>query len=76
MSELEINQRVAEQICNAGQLDGEQFFPGQCVALINGKVVAVENDLQAALRALRALEANPKRGMVFEVAAPVTDVIR
>jgi hypothetical protein len=76
MSEQEINQQVAEQICNGGQLNGEHFFPGQCVALIDGKVVAVESDLQAALRALRALEANPKRGMIFEVAAPVTDVIR
>ncbi len=76
MSELEINQRVAEQICNGGRLNGKQFLSGQCVALLDGKVVAVANNLQGALGALRALDGNPQRGMVFEVAAPVPDVIR
>ena len=76
MNELEINQQVAEQICNSGRLNGKQFVSGDCVALLDGKVVAVANDLQAALHALRTLDARPHRGMVFEVGAPVMDVIR
>jgi hypothetical protein len=75
MSELEINQQVAQQICDAGRLNGKQFRPGECVALIDGKVVTVTKDLDAALRALRAMDPNPDRGMVFEVGPPVTDVI-
>jgi hypothetical protein len=76
MSELEINQQVAHQICNAGRLNGKQFRLGECVALLDGKVVAVTQDLDTALRSLRALDPNPHRGMVFEVGPAVTDVIR
>jgi hypothetical protein len=76
MSELEINQQVAEQICNAGRVNGKQFRTGECVALLDGKVVAVAKDLGTALNALRALDANPQRGMLFEVGPTVTDVIR
>jgi hypothetical protein len=76
MSELEINQQVAHQICNAGRLNGKEFRSGEFVALLDGKVVAVAKDLDAALRALRALDPNPHRGMVLEVGPPVTDVIR
>jgi hypothetical protein len=57
-------------------LNGRQFQQGECVALLDGRVVAVAANLDAALRALRALDPDPRRGMVFEVAAPVTDVIR
>jgi hypothetical protein len=76
MNEMLINQEVAERICCAGQLNGRQFQQGECVALLDGRVVAVAANLDAALRALRALDPDPRRGMVFEVAAPVTDVIR
>jgi len=76
MNETGINQQVAEQICNGIRLNGTQFRAGECVALLDGKVVAVAKDLGAAVRALRALDANPQRGMVFEVALPVMDVIR
>ena len=76
MNEMDMNQQVAEQICNAGQVDGKQFSAGECVALLDGKVVVVGADLEAALRGLRALDPSPQRGMVFEVGVPVTDVIR
>jgi hypothetical protein len=76
MKELDINQQIAEQICTAGSLNGQQFPRGECVALLDGKVVAAAKDLDSALRALRALEPNPLRGMVFEVAPPMIDVIR
>ena len=76
MNELQFNQQVAEQICDARQSNGRYFQAGEWVALLDGQVVAVAGDLDAALRSLRALDPDPGRGMVFEVAKPVTDVIR
>jgi hypothetical protein len=76
MNEMQVNQQVAEHICDEGRADGKEFQLGEYVALLDGQVVAVAEDLDAALRALRALDPNPGRGMVFEVAKPVTDVIR
>ncbi len=76
MKEIDINQEVAELICHGGFLNGQQFRTGECVALLDGKVIAVAKDLEGALGALRALDPNPLRGMVFEVGSPVTDVIR
>ncbi len=76
MSDVSSNQQVAAQICSAGRLNGKQFLPGECVALLDGNVVAVAKDLETALRSLRALDPDPERGMVFEVGPPVTDVIR
>ena len=40
------------------------------------RLVAVANNPKDAISALRALEPNPKRGMVIEAARPVVDVIR
>ena len=76
MNDLEINQRVAEQICQAGRLNGKQFRQGECVALLDGKVIAVANDLATALSALRGTDPNPQRGMIFEVGPPVIEAIR
>ena len=75
MSEQEINQKVAEEICNTNRLNGQEFHVGECVALLDGKVVAVEKDLNAAWNALSALDPNPNRGMLFEV-GPLVDYIR
>jgi hypothetical protein len=76
MSETDVNQQVAEQIAERFRWNGTEFHPGECVALLDGRVVAVAKDLQSALCALRTLDPNPQRGMVLEVASPVTDVIR
>lgn len=76
MTETEINQEVAEQIGKGGRWNGTEFRPGEYVALLDGTVVARAQDLGAALRALRALDPNPSRGMIVEVAPGVTDVIR
>ena len=76
MNEMQLNQQLAEHICDVGEANGRQFRWGTCVALLDGQVVGVADDLDGALRALRSLEPNPARGMVFEVATPVTDVIR
>jgi hypothetical protein len=76
MREQDINQSVAEEICNGFRLNGQEFLIGECVALLDGKVVAVAKDLGTALRALRAVDSDPHRGMIFEVGPPVVDVIR
>lgn len=76
MNEEALNQQIAERICSAFRLNGAEFHRGDAVALLDGKVVAVTKDLASALQALRAVEPDPRRGMVFEVASPVNDVIR
>jgi hypothetical protein len=76
MSENEINQRLAETILNAGRLNGRVFRPGDWMALLEGKVVAVAENLDGALIALRGLDPNPQRGMVFEMGTRASDVIR
>ncbi len=68
MHEKVANQVVAEAICSTMRWDGREFRLGEGVALLDGKVVAVGENLEAALRALRVIDPDPKRGMVFEVA--------
>jgi hypothetical protein len=76
MNEQQMNQEIAERICQSRRWNGKPFDSGTWVALLDGQVVAVRPDLDAALDALRALDPSPERGMVFEVASPVPDVIR
>lgn len=76
MSEKERNLRVAEALCKEHQWSGQTFNEGDCVALLDGNVVAVTDNPDDAIAALRALEPDRQRGMVVEVSAPVVDVIR
>jgi hypothetical protein len=76
MTEFDLNQEAAEQICQAFVWKDQRFNLGECVALLDGKVVAVTKDLESAVHALRAMDSSPERGMVFEVMPPVLDVIR
>lgn len=76
MNDMAVNQRVAERICRTEQWDGRRLQQGQCVALLDGNVVAVADDLDTVLANLRAVDSDPDRGMVFEVGPPVPDVIR
>jgi len=77
MTEFEKNQQVADQICDTLTWRGRQFKLGQYVALLDGEVIAVEEDaLDAIVSQLRARDPNPDRGMVFQVGPPVMDVIR
>jgi hypothetical protein len=71
MTELETNQQTADQICKASRLNGREFRSGEYVALLDGKVVAVANDLGDALRALRALDPNPQHGRPLIDCLPV-----
>jgi hypothetical protein len=56
--------------------NGRTFQQGEYVALLNGEIVAVAKNPDGAISALRALDPDPKRGMVIEVAHPAVDVIR
>ena len=46
------------------------------MALLDGRVVAVAPTPDEAIIALRALDPDPKRGMVVEVSPAVVEVIR
>lgn len=76
MSEKEHNLRLAESILAEFAWNGRTFREGQYVALLDGKVVAVDDKPDRAISALRAIDPDPKRGMVIEVSHPVMDIIR
>ena len=74
--EKERNLRIAEVMCRDFQWQGRTFHEGQCVSLLDGNIVAVADKPDDAIAALRALDPNPKRGMVVQIAIPTVDVIR
>ena len=76
MNEKERNLRIAESIYAKFAWNGETFHEGDYVALLDGKIIAVADNPDDAISALRALDPDPKRGMVIEVSHPVVDVIR
>ncbi len=76
MSEREINQRLAEQIRRAEQINGARYQPGDWLALLDGRIVAVAKDVGGALRDLRAIDPDPNRGMIVEASSSLADVIR
>jgi hypothetical protein len=63
-------------MCRNFEWQGRTFREGQCVALLDGNIVAVADNPDDAIAALRALDPNPKRGMVVQIATPTVDVIR
>ena len=76
MSEQERTRRVAETIMTQSTWNGETFRAGEFVAILDGRIVAVAEDASAAISALRAIDADPKRGMVVEAGRTPVDVIR
>ena len=76
MHENERNLRIAETIYTQFAWNGQTFREGDCVALLEGKIVAVAKNPDDAISALRALDPDPKHGMVIEVTHPVVDVVR
>jgi hypothetical protein len=76
MNERRRNQEIANRICHDLQWDGHRFHLGDCVALLDGKVIAVTEDLDRALQALRSADPDVARGMVVEVTPPTVDIIR
>ena len=76
MSERESNLRIAELICADFAWNGRKFHEGDYVALLDGNIIAVADNPDDAISALRAIDPDLKRGMVIEVNRPVVDVIR
>jgi hypothetical protein len=56
MNENERNLRIAESIYTQFTWNGQTFREGDCVALLEGKIVAVADNPDDAISALRALE--------------------
>ena len=75
-SEQERNLRIAEAVCRDLEWHGQKFRQGQFLALLDGQIVAVANKADLAIAALRALDPDPKHGMVVPVETPAMDVIR
>jgi hypothetical protein len=76
MDEKERNLSIAESLYANFAWNGRTFHDGDCVALLDGKIVAVSRNPDDAISALRTLDADPKRGMVIQVTHPAVDVIR
>lgn len=72
----ERNLRIAQALHGEFVWNGQQFHEGDFVALLEGQVVAVERNADDAIVALRALDPDPKQGMVVQVSPPVIDVVR
>lgn len=76
MNKQEHTRKIAETICEQYSWQGRTFTEGDFVALLDGKIVTVVDNPDDAIAALRAIEPDPKKGMVVEVTHPVVDVIR
>jgi hypothetical protein len=76
MTELHLNQQTADRINISGGLNGKQYQPGDWLALLDSKVVAVAKNLEDAVGVLRRLEPDSNRGMVFQYGLTAADVIR
>ena len=76
MSEHDQNRRIAEQMCQDFTWNGQPLQEGDCVAILDGNVVAVAHRPDEAIATLRKLEPNPRRGMVIQVSHPTRDIIR
>ena len=75
-NEKERNLRIAEAMCRDFQWQGRTFREGECVALLDGKIVAVADNPDDAIEALRALDPDPQHGIVVQISHPTADVIR
>ena len=75
-SDKERNLRIAETMCRDFQWHGRSFHEGECVALLDGNIVAVTDNPDDAIAALRAMDPNPQHGMVVPITPPTVAVIR
>ena len=76
MNDEEQTRRIAETICEQFAWNGRSFSEGDFVAILDDKIIAVTRTPDEAITVLRALEPDPKRGLVIEVTHPVVDIIR
>jgi hypothetical protein len=76
VQEQDHNLRIAEAICEHFAWDGQTYKEGDFVALLGGAIVAVADNPDAAIKALRMRDPDPRQGMVIEVHRPEADIIR
>ncbi len=75
-NEKERNLRIAEAMCRDFEWQGRTFHEGEYVALLDGNIVAIADNPDDAIAALRALDPDPQHGMVVPIAPPTVAVIR
>lgn len=75
-NEQERNLRIAEAVCRDFEWHGQKFREGEYRVLLDGKIIAVADNADDAISALRALDPDPKHGLVIPVEVPAMDVIR
>jgi hypothetical protein len=64
MNDKERNLRIAEAMCRDFQWQGRTLREGEYVALLDGNILAVCDNPDDAIAALRAVDPNPQHGMV------------
>lgn len=74
--EKERNLRIAEAMCRDFRWQSRTFHEGECVALLDGNIVAVADNPDDAIAALRERDPNPEHGMVVPITSPSIDIIR
>lgn len=67
MTEYELNQSVAEKLCQDLEWEGQTFREGQFAALLDGKIIAVTDSPDDAIMAVRTIDPDPQRGMVVDI---------
>ena len=63
---VESNRRIAEQINSAASQDPHSPYAGKFVGIVNGQVVAVDDDAEVVLTRLEQLEPKPENRFCFE----------
>ena len=76
MNDKERNLRIAEAMCRDFQWQDRTFREGEYVALLDGNILAVADNPDDAIAALRAVDPNPQHGMVVPITPPTVAVIR
>lgn len=76
MSKKELNLRVAETLWKEHRCNDQTVNDSDYVAILDGDIIAVADNPGDAISALRALDPDPRCGMVVDVRPPEMDVIR
>ena len=76
MNEQERNLRIAQAVHRDFAWYGTTLQEGDFLALLDGQIIAVANNADVAIAALRALDSDAKRGMIVDVSRPAVDVLR
>jgi hypothetical protein len=75
-SENSENERLALEICQQRQVNGQCYEPGTFVAIAEGRVVGIGKSFEEADAILVKTGVAVGVGMICEVAEPALDVVR